>query len=118
MTLLNNVVSLGSKILSYDTGIICGTIDDVEQTKFSEILAQNFNYLAGTLAIRIKPSGRPIPNGFALSHEYAIFAKNSPNQSIARLSHSDEQKARYRESDEKGSFFGKCLERRVQILTE
>lgn len=105
MTLLNNVVSLGSKILSYDTGIICGTIDDVEQTKFSEILAQNFNYLAGTLAIRIKPSGRPIPNGFALSHEYAIFAKNSPNQSIARLSHSDEQKARYRESDEKGSFF-------------
>ena len=36
MTLLNNVVSLGSKILSYDTGIICGTIDDVDQTKFSE----------------------------------------------------------------------------------
>lgn len=68
-------------------------------------MENHFNEIAGTVAIRIKPSGRPIPNGFALSHEYAIFVRENQNKPIERLSHSDEQAARYRESDSKGSFF-------------
>ena len=105
LSFLNNTLQLAKPIMNYQTGVLCGTIDDVEQKIFSQIIENNFGELAGTVAIRIKPSGRPIPNGFALSHEYAIFARRNPNLPIARLSHNEEQKARYREKDEKGLFF-------------
>ena len=105
LSFLNNTLQLAKRIMNYQTGVLCGTIDDVEQKIFSQIIENNFGELAGTVAIRIKPSGRPIPNGFALSHEYAIFARRNPNLPIARLSHNEEQKARYREKDEKGLFF-------------
>lgn len=105
LSFLNNTLQLAKPIMNYQTGVLCGTIDDVEQKIFSQIIENNFGELAGTVAIRIKPSGRPIPNGFALSHEYAIFARRNPNFPIARLSHNEEQKARYREKDKKGLFF-------------
>lgn len=105
LTLLNNPLVLSKNLMDTHTGILCGTIDDVEQKIFSQIIEQTFGEIAGTVSIRIKPSGRPIPNGFALSHEYAIFAKTNPDYPIARLSHNEEQTARYKEKDEKGRFF-------------
>lgn len=105
MTFVNNALILSKNLMQPDTGMLCATIDDVEQKSFSQIIESNFGEIAGTLAIRIKPSGRPIPNGFALSHEYAIFARRNPNQPIARLKHNEDQIARYREVDDKGRFF-------------
>jgi adenine-specific DNA-methyltransferase len=105
LTMINNSLSASKSLLSEENGVICGTIDDVEQRRFSQLFESQFGDLAGTVSIRIKPSGRPIPNGFALSHEYAVFARTNPNYPIARLGHSEEQKARYCESDEKGDYF-------------
>lgn len=105
LTLIDNRMSLSKKLMNPHKGVLCGTIDDVEQKIFSQVLESYFGEISGTVSIRIKPSGRPIPNGFALSHEYAIFAKANPEYPIARLAHNNEQKARYREADDKGAFF-------------
>ncbi|MDH1699863.1 site-specific DNA-methyltransferase [Acinetobacter johnsonii] len=105
LSLLENRISLG-KILLKNDGIQCTTIDDVEQKVLSILLENIFlKDNAGTLSIRIKPSGRPIPNGFALAHEYAIFSRKNENTAIQRLGHSDEQINRYKDIDEKGRFF-------------
>lgn len=105
LTLINNTLISSKNLLNKKNGVLCALIDDVEQKIFSQVIEQNYNEITGTVSIRIKPSGRPIPNGFALSHEYAIFAKTNPNYPISRLEHNDEQKARYREKDEMGLFF-------------
>ena len=105
MSMVNNSLMLTNKIFNQSNGVICCTIDDFEQKYFSQIIESNFGGLAGTVAIRIKPSGRPIPNGFAISHEYAIFAKINQSYAISRLNHNDEQIARYREADENGKYF-------------
>jgi adenine-specific DNA-methyltransferase len=105
LSLMDNRISIGKSLMDAEDGFLCCTIDDVEQKVLSQLLENNFGDVAGTVAIRIKPSGRPIPNGFALSHEYAIFARMTPNNAIQRLDHSEEQAARYKEVDTKGTFF-------------
>jgi len=105
LSLMDNRLRLGKELLSTNVGIQCTTIDDVEQKILTQLLEEIYGEVAGTVAIRIKPSGRPIPNGFALSHEYAIFTRSSSAIPIKRLGHSDKQAARYRELDEQGSFF-------------
>ena len=105
LSFLNQLFPPAKHLFNPNNGVLSCTIDDFEQKVLSQIIEANFGELAGTVGIRIKPSGRPIPNGFALSHEYAIFAKVNPNYSIARLEHSDEQRLRYRQSDESGAFF-------------
>ena len=105
LSLVNNSILPAKKLFEPATGVICCTIDDFEHKVFSQIIEEHFGELAGTVAIRIKPSGRPIPNGFAISHEYAIFAKTNSTFPISRLKHSDEQKSRYKEIDSKGQFF-------------
>ncbi|NLW34194.1 MAG: site-specific DNA-methyltransferase [Syntrophorhabdus aromaticivorans] len=105
LCMVNNSLHLAKRLLRSSDGVICCTIDDFEQRMFSQVIELHFGEVAGTVAIRIKPSGRPIPNGFAISHEYAIFAKINQFYPIARLGHSEEQKLRYRETDEHGRFF-------------
>ena len=105
LSLMNDRLLQSKSLLDSEEGMICCTIDDVEQKVLSQLLEQVYGEIAGTVAIRIKPSGRPIPNGFALSHEYAIFSRLNENNPIKRLSHSDEQIARYRDKDEKGRYF-------------
>ncbi len=105
LTMMDNRTRLGKKLLSAEHGIQCTTIDDVEQKILGQLLEEVYEEIAGTVSIRIKPSGRPIPNGFALSHEYAIFTRSNSSISIKRLGHSEEQSARYREKDKKGNFF-------------
>lgn len=108
LSLLEDRICLGKKLL-LDSGIQCTTIDDVEQSRLSLLLQDTFAELPETVTIRIKPSGRPIPNGFAISHEYALFSKKNLGTSIARLTHSEEQAARYREKDDKGRFLWELL---------
>ncbi|WP_417166214.1 site-specific DNA-methyltransferase [Segatella sp.] len=108
LSLLEDRIRLGKKLL-LDSGIQCTTIDDVEQSRLSLLLQDTFAELPETVTIRIKPSGRPIPNGFAISHEYALFSKKNLGTSIARLTHSEEQAARYREKDDKGRFLWELL---------
>lgn len=108
LSLLEDRIRLGKKLL-LDSGIQCTTIDDVEQSRLSLLLQDTFAELPETVTIRIKPSGRPIPNGFAISHEYALFSKKNLGTSIARLTHSEEQTARYREKDDKGRFLWELL---------
>ena len=97
------------KDLLDQSGIACVTIDDYELHNLAKLMEQVYDELAGTVAIRIKPSGRPIPNGFALAHEYALFAANNESTAIRRLERTEEQLARYRERDEKGAFFWEML---------
>lgn len=108
LSLLEDRIRLGKKLL-LDRGIQCTTIDDVEQSRLSLLLQDTFAELPDAVTIRIKPSGRPIPNGFAISHEYALFSKKNLGTSIARLTHSEEQAARYREKDDKGRFLWELL---------
>lgn len=108
LSLLEDRFRLGKKLL-LDSGIQCTTIDDVEQSRLSLLLQDTFAELPDAVTIRIKPSGRPIPNGFAISHEYALFSKKNLGTSIARLTHSEEQAARYREKDDKGRFLWELL---------
>jgi len=105
LSLIDNTLAISKTFLLRDCGVLCGTIDDVEHKVFGLLIENYYGNLAGSVSIRIKPSGRPIPNGFALSHEYAVFAKTNADYPIARLGHTDTQKSRYRETDEKGAFF-------------
>lgn len=105
LCMLSNSLDLAKRNLCLSEGVICCTIDDFEHKLFSQVIESHFGEIAGTVAIRIKPSGRPIPNGFAISHEYAVFARTNKSFPIARLEHSEEQKERYREIDGKGRYF-------------
>lgn len=105
LSLMENRLQLGKSFLNHETGVQCTTIDDVEHKVLSQLLESIYGEIAGTVSIRIKPSGRPIPNGFALSHEYAVFTRANESISIKRLRHSEEQASRYKESDKKGKFF-------------
>lgn len=105
LCMISNSLELAKRELSLSEGVICCTIDDFEQKLLSQVVESYFGEIAGTVAIRIKPSGRPIPNGFAISHEYAVFARTNQSFPIARLEHSEEQIDRYRENDSKGKYF-------------
>lgn len=105
LSLIENRLQLGKNLLKRESGIQCTTIDDVEHKVLSQLLESVYGEVAGTVSIRIKPSGRPIPNGFALSHEYAIFTRSNDSIAIERLKHSEEQAARYKENDVKGPYF-------------
>ena len=108
-TMIDNRLEIGKQFLDLEKGFICCAIDDVEQKSLSYILENNFGELAGTVSIRTKPSGKPIPNGFALSHEYALFARTNSDYPVARIEHSKEQRNRYSKTDDKGTFFWEML---------
>ncbi len=107
--LIHDRLKISKKILNNDEGFLICTIDDVEFKSLSFILEEIFEEVVGVVTIRNKPSGRPIPNGFAQSHEYAIFCRKSLNKSISRLKRSDTQLERYKENDIKGNYFWEML---------
>ena len=108
LSLLADRIKIGKEILSNE-GVQCTTIDDVEGSRLRILLEDIYEENPMVVGIRVKPSGRPIPNGFAISHEYAFFSRKSDTTSIRRLQHSDDQNSRYRESDSKGAFFWELL---------
>jgi len=96
---------LASRLLMTNDAIMCVTIDDFELHRLRHIIQEIFgddNEL-GTALIRNNPQGRSTVKGFAVNHEYALFFENSEAvKSIGRLEHSQKQKDRYSEVDEKG----------------
>lgn len=108
ITLLENRFMEALTLLG-EEGILCCTIDDYEYKNLIGLMDGIFKEVLGTVSIRIKPSGRPIPSGFAVSHEYAIFAGNSYDIKIKRLPRNEDQLARYREADTNGKFFWEML---------
>ena len=108
LSLLNDRLILGKNLLSND-GVQCTTIDDVEGSRLRLCLENIYDENPMVVGIRVKPSGRPIPNGFAISHEYAFFSRKNESTAIQRLQHSDDQNARYRQRDEKGPYLWELL---------
>jgi adenine-specific DNA-methyltransferase len=103
-----------SRALLSEDGVLCATIDDYEVTALRSVVETEFGKenLAGIVAIRINPSGRPKPSGFATSHEYAIFALNSEIAEIGRLPRTQEQRKRYKESDADGAYMWELFRKR------
>lgn len=108
LCLMEDRLTRGRKFLS-EKGIQCTAIDDFENPNLNLLLKQVFGVAPYTVVTKVKPSGRPIPNGFAVSHDYGLFNKLNQSTQIARLQHSDEQRQRYREIDAKGPFFWEML---------
>lgn len=105
LSLIENRVNRSLSLL-HSKSIHCFAIDDFEGAKAQILLNQIFspeNEL-GVVAIKNNPSGRSTAKGFSISHEYSIFHGASEEAAIGRLKHSKEQAARYKETDEKGTF--------------
>jgi len=104
LAFLYDRLALSKQLLS-DDGVLCVTIDDREQAELNLMMKEIFGLdnLAGTVAIRCNPSGRPNPVGFAPSHEYAIFARKTEDGCILKLPRTQEQLKRYDEVDLEGA---------------
>lgn len=113
MALMDDRLKLGRRLMR-DDGVLCCTIDDYEQKPLGMLLERVFgeNSIAGVVSIRINPSGRPKPSGFAVSHEYGFFVQNSPGSSLDRLDRTAAQMKRYKESDEDGSYMWELFRKR------
>jgi adenine-specific DNA-methyltransferase len=114
LTLIADRLAASHLMLNPSAGILCVTIDDFQQKELHSVVEQVFGpkNLAGTVAIRSNPSGRPVPSGFAQAHEYAIFATTGRDSTVALLPRSDAQAARYRERDEDGNFMWELFRKR------
>lgn len=102
-----------TKFLMSEEANICITIDDVELNNLCLITDDLFSNKCqlGIVPIRINPSGRPSETGFALTHEYALFYKNTDKGKISRIPRTPEQLARFKEIDERGRFEFRNLRR-------
>ena len=95
-----------AKDLLKETGILVLTIDDYEINTVTTVLNEVFgeeNHL-GTVIIKNNPSGRSTVKGFSVNHEYALFYSKTSKATLGRMKHSDEQKSRYKEQDDKGCY--------------
>ena len=113
IALMDDRLRLGRRLIE-DNGVLCCTIDDYEQKELGLLLERTFgeNSVAGVVSIRINPSGRPKPSGFAVSHEYAFFVQNSPGSELERLERNEAQKKRYKEIDENGTYMWELFRKR------
>lgn len=113
MALMDDRLKLGQRLMR-DDGVLCCTIDDYEQKPLGMLLERVFgeNSIAGVVSIRINPSGRPKPSGFAVSHEYGFFVQNSSNSALDRLDRTDAQMKRYKEADDDGSYMWELFRKR------
>ena len=112
-SLITDRVHIGRLFLR-DTGMHCATIDDYQQRELHYLLEDEFgedNYGA-TVTIRMNPSGRPVPAGFAQSHEYAVFHQNSSAAHAGKLPRSESQRSRYRHTDDAGRFMWELFRKR------
>ncbi|WP_400194245.1 site-specific DNA-methyltransferase [Hymenobacter sp. B81] len=109
--LMDNRLQMARPLLT-EKGVLAAAIDDAQQRELSFLLSMNFdgNQL-GTFCVRSNPSGRPTEAGYAVSHEYVIFAGNTPRSSISRMPPTPAQMARFKIRDDKGLFEWRNLRR-------
>jgi adenine-specific DNA-methyltransferase len=103
---------LASHTLLVDDGVLIAAIDDEQQLELGFVLSDSFrgNEL-GTICVRSNPSGRPTKTGYAVSHEYLLFAGRSQRSAIGRLPPTEDQMARFNQQDEDGVFEWRNLRR-------
>ncbi len=101
-----------TRALLKDAGVLVAAIDDAQQRELSFLLSEVFdNNSLGVITVRSNPSGRPTQSGYAVSHEYLLFAGNSSESKIQRLPPTPAQMARFNEADELGAFEWRNLRR-------
>lgn len=95
-------------------GIIVVTIDDYELHHLRMLIEHEIAGMsvAGVIAIKTSPSGRPTLRGFRTNHEYALFVVTSNAAVIGTLPRSENQTALFKESDEDGAFMWANLRKR------
>jgi adenine-specific DNA-methyltransferase len=112
-TLINDRM-IATKSLLKAEGILCATIDDFQQRELYSLLIENFSKSAmlATVVIRNNPSGRPVPSGFGISHEYGFFVAKSPNVVVGKFERTVAQNKRYKEKDRDSTFMWELLRKR------
>lgn len=102
-----------SKRLMDDGAVLAFAIDDFEEKYAHCVLDEVFpNGELGTVVIRNNPSGRPVPTGFAISHEYTLFYSNTEKTVVEKMPRSKELNKRYKEKDDQGIFMWELLRKR------
>jgi adenine-specific DNA-methyltransferase len=110
-TLIEGRLQLTRPLLS-DDGVLVAAIDDTQQRELNFLLSESFSdNLLGTICVRANPSGRPTQTGYAVSHEYLLFAGQSEKSIIRRLPPTKAQMARFNRRDEDGVFEWRNLRR-------
>ncbi|PFG51965.1 adenine-specific DNA-methyltransferase [Marinobacter sp. LV10R520-4] len=110
-SLMQSRLELTPRLMTPD-GVLVSAIDDAQQRELSFILSGVFNdNLLGVINVRSNPSGRPTLTGYAVSHEYLLFAGKSDASKIQRLPPTAAQLARFKESDQIGIFEWRNLRR-------
>lgn len=112
LSLITDRVSL-SKQLMCDGAVLAFAIDDFEEKFAHCVLDEVFpRGELGTVVIRNNPSGRPVPTGFAISHEYTLFYSNTEKTVVEKMPRSAELNKRYKEKDDQGIFMWELLRKR------
>jgi adenine-specific DNA-methyltransferase len=103
-----------AKPLLKPEGIMIVTIDDYEVHHLRMLIEHEIPGLsvAGAVAIKTSPSGRPTLRGFRTNHEYALFVVTSSAAVIGTLPRSESQAALFKEEDEDGAFMWANLRKR------
>ena len=111
MSLINDRLRLSRPIMT-ETGVLIAAIDDEQQRELNFLIGDNFDgRILGTVVVRANPSGRPTQTGYSVSHEYLIFAGETPKSKIGRMPPTQEQAARFSQKDEDGVFEWRNLRR-------
>lgn len=105
LSLMADRISLAYGLLARGGGL-CVTIDDFEFHRLRSLLEDicSAESIMGVAAIKNNPSGRATAKGFSIAHEYAVFVGKGEESEIGRLTHSEEQRSRYKEIDSDGQF--------------
>ncbi|MCK4515203.1 MAG: site-specific DNA-methyltransferase, partial [Spirochaetaceae bacterium] len=114
VSLMQDRIGLGRELLRCEDGVLCCTIDDYQQKELSFLMHGHFGQegIAGTVAIRMNPSGRPVPTGFGQAHEYGIFALRNPAAPLDLMPRSEDQLKRYKEHDDQGRYMWELFRKR------
>jgi adenine-specific DNA-methyltransferase len=110
-SLMDSRISRSRDLLTKD-GVLVAAIDDAQQRELSFLMSRLFDdRILGTVTVRSNPSGRPTQSGYAVSHEYLIFAGATSDSVIGRLPPTVDQMARFNQRDEDGVFEWRNLRR-------
>lgn len=111
VSLMDSRISRSRDLLTKD-GVLVAAIDDAQQRELSFLMSRLFDdRILGTVTVRSNPSGRPTQSGYAVSHEYLIFAGATSDSVIGRLPPTADQMARFNQRDEDGVFEWRNLRR-------
>ncbi len=107
ISLMRNRLSLAKNLLS-ERGIIYCAIDHYELFTLGLLCDEIFgeSNRLGVITVIHKPEGRQFANFFSPSNEFMlVYAKNKAYASLNQVILDDEQKERFSEFDDKGSYY-------------